>query len=43
LQALQETLERQGEIVAYIEKKKKKKSKVTNWRKNASQNKICPK
>jgi hypothetical protein len=30
LQALQETLERQGEIMAYIEKKKKKKSKVTN-------------
>jgi hypothetical protein len=29
LQALQETLERQGEILAYIEKKKQKKSKVT--------------
>ncbi|OEL27235.1 Phosphatidylinositol/phosphatidylcholine transfer protein SFH3 [Dichanthelium oligosanthes] len=39
--ALQEALERQGEIVAYIDKKKKKKSKVTNWRKNSSQNKIC--
>jgi len=38
LQALQETLERQGEIVAYIEKKKKKKSKVTNWRKKRTTN-----
>jgi hypothetical protein len=30
LQVLQETLERQGKIMAYIEKKRKKKSKVTH-------------
>jgi hypothetical protein len=42
LQALQETLERQGEIMAYIEKKKKKKSKVTNSERiNIWKNKIC--
>jgi len=34
LQTLQETLERQMEIVAYIEKKKKK-SKVITWRENS--------
>ena len=38
LQALQETLERQGEILEYIEKKKKKKSKVT--KKNTWKNKM---